>query len=359
LNRNILKRSAAEPVRTLRVACRTIAYWTTLRAKHQFSGRPVILIERPAGIGDIICTLPSVLELRKRHPDAVFIYNTRKSFKNVVEMGRVADLVVEWDRSWMPGLVHKYYYPRLEGERPLGREQIHLVDDFARAFEVELSSRQPRLHVPAALSLSVKKQIMPFSERAKHVLGIHVGPSWRVKEWTVTGWTKLVALLRDSFDCVVIQLGSDMDTARGLVRTPRIAGTEDWVDKLSLEESIAALEQLDLFVGIDSGLLHAAGAVGIPTVGLFGPSDPRLILPPETPSIGVVSDAPCLGCQHRLPRLHWRDGCPNNIQCMTGLTAENALNACVKLLAAVQSDNEDAWQRRLSRRQISDSQHAQ
>jgi ADP-heptose:LPS heptosyltransferase len=154
-------------------------------------------------------------------------------------------------------------------------------------------------------------------------------------------------------------LGSDMDTARGLVRTPRIAGTEDWVDKLSLEESIAALEQLDLFVGIDSGLLHAAGAVGIPTVGLFGPSDPRLILPPETPSIGVVSDAPCLGCQHRLPRLHWRDGCPNNIQCMTGLTAENALNACVKLLAAVQSDNEDAWQRRLSRRQISDSQHAQ
>ncbi|MGC2300701.1 MAG: glycosyltransferase family 9 protein, partial [Acidobacteriaceae bacterium] len=246
-----------------------------------------------------------------------------------------------------PRLVHRAYYPRLEDERPMGREYVHLVDDFAQAFEVELSSRQPRLYVPPPLSLSLKKQIVPFSERAKQVLGIHVGPSWRVKEWTVTGWTKLVTLLRDSFDCVVIQLGSDMDTARGVVRTPRIAGTVDWIDKLSLEESIAALEQLDLFIGIDSGLLHAAGAVGTPTVGLFGATNPRFILPPETPSIGVVSDAPCLGCQHRLPRLHWRDGCPNNIQCMTGLAAEIVVDACVKLLGVPLIDNREARQRRL------------
>jgi ADP-heptose:LPS heptosyltransferase len=199
---------------------------------------------------------------------------------------------------------------------------------------------------------------MPFSERAKHVLGIQVGPSWQVKEWTVEGWTKLVALLRDRFDCVVIQMGADMHTAKGFVRTPRIAGTVDWVGQ-SLDEAIAALEQLDLFVGIDSGLLHAAGAVGTPTVGLFGPTDPTFILPPETPSIGVVSDAPCLGCQHRLPPLHWRDGCPNNIQCMTGLAAENVLNACIKILGAVQGDTEDSWQRRLSRRQIFDSEHTQ
>jgi ADP-heptose:LPS heptosyltransferase len=341
----------------LRIAGRTIAYWATLRAQHEFSGRPVILIERQAGIGDIICTFPSVLELRKRHPDAVFVYNTRKRFKGVVEMGRVADLVVDWDRSWMPRLVHKFYYPRLEDEQPSGREFAHIVDDFAQTLEVELSSRQPRLHVPPTLSQSLRKQLMPFSERAKHVLGIQVGPSWPVKEWTVEGWTKLVALLRDSFDCVVIQMGADIHTAKGFVRTPRIVGTEDWVGQ-SLDEAIAALEQLDLFVGIDSGLLHAAGAVGTPTVGLFGATNPSFILPPETPSIGVVSDAPCLGCHHRLPRLHWRDGCPNNIQCMAGLTTENALDACVKLLGLPQNDNDGASQP-LSRRRMFDTEHTQ
>ncbi len=99
-----------------------------------FSGRPVILFDRLAGIGDIICTFPSVLELRKRHPDAIFVYSTWKSFKSVVEMGRVADLVVKWEQSWMPRLVDKYYYPRLEDERPPGQQFAHLVDDFAQTF---------------------------------------------------------------------------------------------------------------------------------------------------------------------------------------------------------------------------------
>ena len=256
-------------------------------------------------------------------------------------MGQVADVVVESDWSpEMPKVMHqdydKCYQPQLEDERPLGREHAHLVDDFAQTLEVKPGSRQPKLHVPAALARSLVKKMKPISEKAKHVVGIHIGPSWRVREWTVEGWTKLVTLLRESFDCAVIQMGSDMDTGKGFVKTPRIAGTEDQVGKLNLEESVAALEQLDLFIGIDSGLLHAAGAVGTPTVGLFGPINPKLRLPPETPSAAVVSDVPCLGCHHRLPRLHWRDGCPNDVRCMTALTAENVREACAKLLPVVQ-----------------------
>ena len=314
------------------VAYRTIAYWLSLCGRHGFSGKPVVLFHRHAGIGDIICTFPTVLELRKRHPDAVFVFNTWKPFKSLVEMGRVADLVVAWDSSWVHRLVHRSYVLQLEDERPSGREFVHLIDDFARSLDVVPSSRQPRLYVPEPLSQSLKIRILPFAEKARHVLGIHIGPSWLVREWSAEGWEKLVALLRDRFDCTVIQFGSDMHTVKGLVPTPRIPGTEDWVGKLSLEETIAALQHLDLLVGIDSGLLHAAGAVGTPTVGLFGAVDPKLRLPPETPSIGVVADVPCLGCHHRLPRLHWRDGCPNHIQCMSELTPENVLNACARIL---------------------------
>jgi len=341
LSRSILRRCVAHPIRYSQIAWRTVAYWASLRAKPEFAGRPVLLFERPAGIGDIICTFPAALELRKRYADAVFVYCTRKAFTGVVEMGQVADLVVDWDRSWMPRLVDKYYHPQNEEERPSGRPFLHLVDDFARSLEVELSSRQPRLHVPDRLSQSLHERIMPFARRGSHILGIHVGPTWRVKEWTVEGWTRLVALLQERTDCVVIQLGADVDTAKGFVMSPRIPGTEDWVGKLSLEETIAALQHLDLLVGVDSGLLHAAGAVGTPTVGLFGAVDPGLPLPPETPSIGVVADVPCLGCHQRLPRLHWRDGCPNHIQCMSELTPENVLNACARILDTLQSENKN------------------
>jgi heptosyltransferase-3 len=48
------------------------------------------------------------------------------------------------------------------------------------------------------------------------------------------------------------------------------------VDLLTLA---ACLEQTDLFVGNDSGLMHLAAAMGTPTLGLFGPSRPEVYGP--------------------------------------------------------------------------------
>jgi len=44
---------------------------------------------------------------------------------------------------------------------------------------------------------------------------------------------------------------------------------------VDLLTAYAALKRADLFIGNDSGLMHIAAAAGIPTIGLFGPSDER------------------------------------------------------------------------------------
>lgn len=337
MTRESLVRYARIICREPRIAAGSLIHRMGVRANRKLRRKPVILFERHGGIGDIICTFPAVLALRERHPDAVFVYSVWKSFKSIAEMGRVADQVIERDWSEdMPKLAYQdydiCYQPWLEDERPQGRDYVHLVDDFAQTLKVTVASRQPKLHVPEAVSRSLREKIAPFRKRTKYLLGIHVGPTWTVREWPVEGWTKLVARLRDQFDCTVMQLGSDNETGKGQVRAPRIAGTEDWVGVLTLEETAAAIEHLDLFIGIDSGLLHIAGAVETPTVGLFGAIDPKLRLPPVTPSIGVVANVPCLGCHHRLPRLHWRDGCPHDVQCMATLSAKEVFAACAKLL---------------------------
>jgi hypothetical protein len=54
----------------------------------------VLLFCRPAGIGDIICSFPAVLALRERHPDAIIIYCTHWHFREIVQMGQVADYIV-------------------------------------------------------------------------------------------------------------------------------------------------------------------------------------------------------------------------------------------------------------------------
>jgi ADP-heptose:LPS heptosyltransferase len=46
----------------------------------------------------------------------------------------------------------------------------------------------------------------------------------------------------------------------------------DLAGKLDLLTAAACLGRADLFVGNDSGLMHVAAAMGVPTLGLFGPS---------------------------------------------------------------------------------------
>jgi ADP-heptose:LPS heptosyltransferase len=324
-------------LRQPRLATDTAFHRVRVQAIRKLRRRPVILFERHGGIGDVICTFPAVLGLRNRHPDAIFVYSVWKAFKSIVEMGQVADYVVEKD--WSPempkveyGDYDLCYQPWLEDERPVGRAHAHLVDDFAQTLQLSLACRQPKLYVPRSLAQSCSQRIGPMRRQAKYIIMIHVGPSWPVREWTVEGWSELARLLHQHFDCVVVQIGADSETGKGYVRSARIAGTEDWVGKLNLEETVAALQQTDLFIGIDSGLLHAAGAVGTRAVGLFGPVNPGLRMPVETPSVAVTSDVPCLGCHHRLPRLHYRQGCPHGIRCMAAISPQEVVDACEKLL---------------------------
>jgi len=53
------------------------------------------------------------------------------------------------------------------------------------------------------------------------------------------------------------------------------------------------LAQAQLFIGQDSGITHMAGLIGMPTIALFGPTDPARWAPRGT-HVTVVQGAPCL-----------------------------------------------------------------
>jgi heptosyltransferase-2 len=67
-----------------------------------------------------------------------------------------------------------------------------------------------------------------------------------------------------------------------------------------LRDAIVAFAAVDAAVTNDSGLMHVAAAIGLPTVALFGPTDPQLWAPlnPLAAMIEPPSDRPCPRC-HR------------------------------------------------------------
>jgi len=66
-------------------------------------------------------------------------------------------------------------------------------------------------------------------------------------------------------------------------------------------DTVAALSLVDAFISVDTGIVHAAGAMGIPGVALFGPfppethvSDYTSIAPIRAPFKGKLCQGPCL-----------------------------------------------------------------
>ncbi len=64
-----------------------------------------------------------------------------------------------------------------------------------------------------------------------------------------------------------------------------------------LRNAILALAAADLAVSNDSGLMHIAAAIGTPTIGLFGPTSPRLWAP-LNPLAAIIEPpaGPCPTC---------------------------------------------------------------
>jgi heptosyltransferase-3 len=104
---------------------------------------------------------------------------------------------------------------------------------------------------------------------------LHPYPKFRYKMWHEPGWGEIGNWLTKEGLRVVITGGPDA-AEREYAR--RIAGsidnTLDLSGQLSLATLAAVLSRASLYVGPDTAVTHAAAALRIPTIALYGPSDP-------------------------------------------------------------------------------------
>jgi ADP-heptose:LPS heptosyltransferase len=307
--------------------------------------RAVILC-RVAALGDVICTLPMCDEIRKRHPKRLLIHVTAANYKKMVRLSRAPDCVYG-ARSWtfsVPhhffGLVEKVYAPRTTDERvPNAGAQCHLIDDLAGSCGLTISNRQPRLF-PSPELIQTTQAAYGLTEmvaKGRWIIGISCGRTWPVRMWEAAKWQQLVDLIHASFDVTILQFGFTNGPGQS-DEYDQIKGVLSVTNRLQSDELAALIASCRLLVSIDSGPVHIAGAVGTPVIGLFGAVNPLYRLPPDSPSMGLFSDVPCLFCHHTAPCGHWQSGCPNEIRCMKELDVPKVFDA-VKLMLAEPGNN--------------------
>lgn len=118
--------------------------------------------------------------------------------------------------------------------------------------------------------------LLPFDPAREPFAVVHVSPKFAYKRWTASGWVALLHWLRAAGLRVVLTGGGDpeerAELAVVLALAPGIA--TDLSARLSLSGVAALLRRARVYVGPDTAVTHLAAATGVPTVALFGPSNP-------------------------------------------------------------------------------------
>lgn len=105
---------------------------------------------------------------------------------------------------------------------------------------------------------------------------LHPSPKFRYKMWTPAAWSALAQALRARGWAVVFTgsaAPSELAYVSGIASTLS-AGVLNLAGMLSLGETAELIRRAGLYVGPDTAVTHIAAATGVPTVALFGPSNP-------------------------------------------------------------------------------------
>jgi ADP-heptose:LPS heptosyltransferase len=311
--------------------------------------RPLVVVSRPGGIGDLVCLLGSLRGLRARHPNSWLVLICPPGCSPLAAASRLCDVA-----SDAHSIFHRfvklrcppsrYYYPRLPDEcTPPRPRRLHLAEEFASILQVRVDFSSVRFTVPRNTGRRVAQSLRKVNPLQLPLIVMHAGPAWAVREWPIGRWAELSEKIGSRTSAIIIQIGADLEAGRQLTRPLRIPHTVNWVNKLDLVEFVALLELANVYVGIDSGPLHIATTIGVPSIGLFGPTLAPLFLHPRASTKVIAGSSKCIGCHHSLTGpIHWRTGCPNNIVCMEEITTEQVLDAVLKCLEPIEVRQQQA-----------------
>lgn len=115
------------------------------------------------------------------------------------------------------------------------------------------------------------------------------------KVWPLQNWLALSKALADAHYRVIL-LGGNKEAGQIGESDITRKGVLNFVGKCGVSQSLALLSVCDLAIGADTGLMHCAGALGLPSLSLFGPTNPAEYLPFGGKAQYIASNEPCAPC---------------------------------------------------------------
>lgn len=234
------------------------------------------------------------------------------------------------------------------------REDEHEIERYidlvacVGARRIAVSEARPLMHLADEDRAFARGFLENGHGRAARTIGFQAGtsPTMRWKQWPIERYREVIArVMADSPDSHIILFGSAAEEemiremAHGLEGKVSLAA-----GKTSVKQAAALIEQCDLLVCNDSGLMHAAVAVGTPVVAIYGPTDLRRTAPLGGRHTVIRHELQCSPC-FKLEGDDQVHACPHH-DCLMTITPEEVFGNIARAGGNRNSDARAAHDRR-------------
>jgi ADP-heptose:LPS heptosyltransferase len=310
------------------------AAFTVAASEHgnQLINDPTIEVVKPSGFNYEPGRL--AIALRPLLPQKLLAWMAGPTFDR--ELGPF-DLVINFFYAWERGMDFKAYWtPQVPAVPGAQHSLDYLADEIERQLDITISKEQRRSKLllrPAALRWASRFWTEHDLE-SERVVALVPSSNMVIKRWPMQKWLQLDRHLRErGLKTILFCDKPDSPQERAFAK----AGSSALPVFTQLDNVAGLLARCDLVVGVDTGLLHMAGALDIPWVGLFGPTNPA-VTGPYNPDGGVGLVAPfkkevtCGGCWKHFK--YEDDTCRTLSEgsCMHYLEESTVLSACERML---------------------------
>ena len=187
----------------------------------------------------------------------------------------------------------------------------------------------PELAVPAA-ACAAWRQSRDLNGEGCPIVALAPGAVGPSKRWPAGAYAALTRRLLANGASVWVLGGPAEKALAGEIISDTAARDLTGPD---LRDAILALASATVAISNDSGLLHVAAALGIPTIGIFGPTSPWHWAPlnPLAATVETRSPLACRPCHKPVCRL-------GHHNCMREIGVDQVFAAVVSALAGAASD---------------------
>lgn len=207
----------------------------------------------------------------------------------------------------------------------------------ARSRMASPAAAEPVLNEPQPI-FRVTRDEREWAEGLTHELGkplvlLHPGSGSPLKSWPPARWAAVADALIERGACVALTGGPDDPAGPAAVATAMRHEPLSLSSATSLGQLAALSERCSLALGVDSGPLHLAAALGAPTLRLYGPTDEALFGPwPADGEHGTLTNPlPCRPCGNLIAP---PCGAQQEPPCLLGIETDGVIERALEHLAA-------------------------